>query len=90
MAGRAADHRALRRPAGALAAVERAGDRPASLRLAAEAVARADALVEVYRGVAPERALARRLVDRTVDRFLGRGHGIEEGLGALGLGGHAR
>jgi hypothetical protein len=35
----------------------------------------------------PERPIARRLVDRTVDEFLGRGHGIEEELGALFGGG---
>jgi hypothetical protein len=48
-----------------------------------------DALVAAYRDAMPERPIARRLVDRTVDEFLGRGHGIEEELGALFGGGWA-
>jgi hypothetical protein len=43
--------------------------------------------VAAYRDAAPGRPLVRRLVDRTVDEFLGRGHGIEEELGALFSGG---
>jgi hypothetical protein len=66
-----------------LAAAERAGDAAAYARLAAEAVGHADALAAAYREAAPARPLVRRLVDRTVDEFLGRGHGIEEELGAL-------
>jgi hypothetical protein len=66
-----------------LAAAERAGDRAAHARLADEAIGHADALVAAYRGALPARPLVARLVDRTVDEFLGRGHGIEEELGAL-------
>jgi hypothetical protein len=81
---RVAEHRdAIAALAPRLAAAERAGDRAARERLAAEAVARGEALVAVYRTAAPDRPLVRRLVDRTVDEFLGRGHGIEEELGAL-------
>jgi hypothetical protein len=69
-----------------LAAAQRAGDAAAHDRLAAIAVARADTLVRAYRAAMPARPLVARLVDRTVDEFLGRGHGIEEELGAL-LGG---
>jgi hypothetical protein len=71
-----------------LAAAERAGDRAAHARLVDEAVAHGDALVAAYRDAVPARPLVRRLVDRTVDEFLGRGHGIEEELGAL-FGGRA-
>jgi hypothetical protein len=71
-----------------LAAAERAGDRAAHARLAGEAVAHGEALVAAYRDAVPARPLVRRLVDRTVDEFLGRGHGIEEELGAL-FGGRA-
>jgi hypothetical protein len=73
-----------------LAAAERAGDQAARARLAADAVRHGDALADAYRGAAPTRPLVRRLVDRTVDEFLGRGHGIEEELGALFMGGAAR
>jgi hypothetical protein len=66
-----------------LAAAERANDRAAHARLADEAIAHGDALVAAYRDAVPARPLVRRLVDRTVDEFLGRGHGIEEELGAL-------
>jgi hypothetical protein len=72
-----------------LVAAERAGDAGARARLADEAVRHGDALVAAYREAAPERPLVRRLVDRTVDEFLGRGHGIEEELGALFAGGAA-
>jgi hypothetical protein len=84
MRARAEPHRAaIRALVPRLAAAERAGDRPARDRLAAEAVRHADALVDAYRDAVPERPLARQLVDRTIDEFLGRGHGIEEELGAL-------
>ncbi len=66
-----------------LAAAERAGDAAARTRLADEAIRHGDALVAAYRDAIPARPLVRRLVDRTVDEFLGRGHGIEEELGAL-------
>ena len=66
-----------------LAAAERAGDRAGRARLADAAIAHADTLVAAYRAARPARPLVARLVDRTVDEFLGRGHGIEEELGAL-------
>jgi hypothetical protein len=66
-----------------LAAAERAGDAAARTRLADEAIRHGDALVAAYRDAVPARPLVARLVDRTVDEFLGRGHGIEEELGAL-------
>jgi hypothetical protein len=71
-----------------IVAAERAGDAPTRERLVDEAIDHGDALVAAYRDAAPERPLVRRLVDRTVDEFLGRGHGIEEDLGAL-FAGHA-
>ena len=52
-------------------------------RLAADVTREGDALVTAYRGAVRDRPLAARLVDRTVDEFLGRGHGIEEEVGAL-------
>jgi hypothetical protein len=70
-----------------LRAAERAGDAAERARLAAEAVRHGDALVAEYAAAAPERPVVRRLVDRTVDEFLGRGHGIEEEIGALFAGG---
>ena len=70
-----------------LRAAERAGDAPERARLAAEVVRHGDALVAEYAAAAPERPMVRRLVDRTVDEFLGRGHGIEEEIGALFAGG---
>jgi hypothetical protein len=73
-----------------LAAAERAGDATARARLADDAVRHGAALVAAYRDAAPDRPIVRRLVDRTVDEFLGRGHGIEEELGALFTGGAAR
>jgi hypothetical protein len=66
-----------------LAAAERAGDAAARARLARAAIAHGDAIVAAYRDAVPARPLVQRLVDRTVDEFLGRGHGIEEELGAL-------
>jgi len=48
-----------------------------------EMEARNPLLADAYRDALPARPLARRLVDRTVDEFLGRGHGIEEELDAL-------
>ena len=91
---RTAPHRAaLEAAVPKLVAAERAGDRAARSRLAAEAVKHAEALAQVYRGAAPDRPLVARLVDRTVDEFLGRGHGVEEELGALlgrGAGGRGR
>ncbi|MGZ8457500.1 MAG: hypothetical protein ACXWZ4_12950 [Gemmatirosa sp.] len=71
-----------------LAAAERTGDRAAHARLVDEAIRHGDALVAAYRDAVPARPLVRRLVDRTVEEFLGRGHGIEEELGAL-FGGRA-
>jgi hypothetical protein len=70
-----------------LAAAERAGDRAAYARLAADVVRHGDALVQLHRDAAGDHALARRLVDRTVDEFLGRGHGVEEELEQLLRGG---
>jgi hypothetical protein len=70
-----------------LVAAERAGDGTAQARLTDELLGQTDALVAAYREAMPERPIARRLVDRTVDEFLGRGHGIEEELGALFGGG---
>jgi hypothetical protein len=70
-----------------LRAAERAGDAAERARLAAEAVRHGEALVAEYAAAAPERPIVRRLVDRTVDEFLGRGHGIEEEIGALFAGG---
>ena len=66
-----------------LASAERVGDRAAYARLADEAARQGDALVALYRQAAGDRAPLRRLVDRTVDEFMGRGHGIEEELDAL-------
>ena len=66
-----------------LAAAERAGDRAAYDRLADEAIRHGDALVAAYRAASPGRPRVARLVDGTVDEFLGRGHGIEEDLAAL-------
>jgi hypothetical protein len=66
-----------------IVAAERAGDAAARERLVDEAIGHGDALVAAYRDAAPGRPLVRRLVDRTVDEFLGLGHGIEEDLGAL-------
>jgi hypothetical protein len=66
-----------------LVAAERAGDAAGRERLAGAAIRHAEALVDSYRSAFPERPLAGRLVDRTVDEFMGRGHGIEEELGAL-------
>jgi hypothetical protein len=66
-----------------LAASERAGDRAAHGRLVAAATRQADALVLAYRRAAGDTTLVARLVDRTVDEFMGRGHGVEEELGAL-------
>ena len=65
-----------------IAAAERAGDRAARDRLAGQATAQADSLVAAYRGAAQASgwAVAPRLVDRTVDEFMGRGHGVEEEL----------
>ena len=73
-----------------LASAERAGDSAGRERLAAEATRHAESLVAAYRGAVPERPLVARLVDRTVDEFLGRGHGVEEELGALFGGAPAR
>jgi hypothetical protein len=85
---RAARHRAaIEASASRLAAAERAGERAGRTELVNEIVAHGDALAAVYRDAAPSRPLVRRLVDRTVDEFLGRGHGIEEELGALLSGG---
>lgn len=70
-----------------LAAAERAGDRVAYAHLAGEAVRHGDVLVQLYREAAGDRAGVRRLVDRTVDEFMGRGHGIEDELDALLQGG---
>ena len=66
-----------------LASAEQAGDRAAFARLADQAVAEADAFASAYRRAAGAGSLGARLVDRTVDEFLGRGHGVEEELGAL-------
>jgi hypothetical protein len=73
-----------------LAEAERAGDAARRARLADAAIGHGEALVAAYRAAQPERPLTRRLVDRTVDEFLGRGHGIEEELGALFGGGAPR
>ncbi len=69
-----------------LVTAERAKDRAAYQRLAGDATREADALVALLRRAAGDTTLAARLVDRTVDEFMGRGHGVEEELGAL-LGG---
>ena len=74
---------AITRLAPRLASAERGGDRAAYSRLAAEAVDHGDALVRLHRDAAADRPAVRRLVDRTVDEFMGRGHGIEEELDAL-------
>ena len=66
-----------------LVSAEQAGDRAAFARLAEQAVAEADAFTAAYRRAAGAGSLGARLVDRTVDEFLGRGHGVEEELGAL-------
>lgn len=89
LAARTAPHRdAIRALVPQLAAAERAGDRATYDRLAAEAIARGDSLVATYRTAAPDRPMLARLVDRTADEFLGRGHGIEEELNAM-FGGRA-
>jgi hypothetical protein len=74
-----------------LVSAEQAGDRAAFARLADQARAEADAFAAAYRRSAGAGTLGARLVDRTVDEFLGRGHGVEEELGALlsGRGGAA-
>jgi hypothetical protein len=74
---------ALRTLTPRLAAAERAGDRAELDRLSGEAVRHADALVQLYRSATPERPVVGRLVDRTVDEFMGRGHGVEEELEGL-------
>jgi hypothetical protein len=66
-----------------VAAAERTGDRAARERAAASATREADALLRLYRRAAGDTTLVARLVDRTVDEFMGRGHGVEEELGAL-------
>lgn len=66
-----------------LVSAERAGDRATYDRLAVDALGHADALVQLYRSAAPERPIVGRLVDRTVDEFMGRGHGVEEELEGL-------
>jgi hypothetical protein len=50
---------------------------------AAAAMRHADALVALYRTTAAPRPVLQRFVDRTVDQFMGRGHGIEDELGAM-------
>jgi hypothetical protein len=81
---RADAHRAaIRALAPRIAAAERRGDAAERARAAAAAVGHGDQLAGAYRDALPARPLARRLVDRTVDEFLGRGHGIEEELDAL-------
>lgn len=86
---RTAPHRdAIRALVPRLAAAGRAGDRATYDRLAIEAIARGDSLVAAYRGAVPDRPMLARLVDRTADEFLGRGHGIEEELDAM-FGGRA-
>jgi len=80
---RTATHRAaLDSAVRGLVAAERAGSATRE-RLADDALTQADSLVALYRGAAPDRPLVGRLVDRTVDEFLGRGHGVEEELDAL-------
>jgi hypothetical protein len=66
-----------------LVAAERAADHAAYTRVASEVARHGDALVHLYRAAAGDRPRVRRLVDRTVDEFMGRGHGIEEELDAL-------
>jgi hypothetical protein len=66
-----------------LSAARRAGDAATATRLAETVMAHGDAIVAAVRRAAPQRPMAARLVDRTVDEFLGRGHGIEEELEAL-------
>ena len=66
-----------------LVSAERAGDRAAFARLAEQAVKEAEGFTAAYRHAAGAGSLGARLVDRTVDEFLGRGHGVEEELGAL-------
>ena len=73
-----------------LAAAERAGDHAAYDQLATEAIRHGEAIVAAYRAALPERPRVARLVDGTVDEFLGRGHGIEEELAALRHAGVAR
>ncbi|MFL5582232.1 MAG: hypothetical protein ACJ8AO_17835 [Gemmatimonadaceae bacterium] len=81
---RTAPHRAaLEAAVSRLVAAERVGDAAERGRAAAEAAMRADSLVAAYREAAPDRPLVGRLVDRTVDEFMGRGHGVEEELDAL-------
>jgi hypothetical protein len=62
------------------AAAQRRGDRTAYARLTRQLVRHGDALVAHYRDAAAARPLVQRLVDRTVDEFMGRGHGVEEEL----------
>ena len=71
----------------ALVAAERAGDRTRYDAVAQQAIAAADAFAAAHRDAAGAGSLGARLVDRTVDEFMGRGHGIEEELGALLRGG---
>ena len=67
----------------ALSAARRTGDTATAARLTDSTIAHADAIIASVRGVARGRAIAPRLVDRTVDEFMGIGHGIEEELEAL-------
>lgn len=69
-----------------LGEARRTGDAAAAARLADSVIVHGDAIVAALRAAAPQRPMAARLVDRTVDEFMGRGHGIEEELEAL-LGG---
>jgi hypothetical protein len=90
-ASRAAVHRdSIKALVPQLVEAQRAGNRTAYHQLADRAVRYGDSLVAVYRVSMPSRPLVARLVDMTVNEFMGRGHGIEEALGALFGGGSTR
>ncbi|MCU0626428.1 MAG: hypothetical protein MUF21_08085 [Gemmatimonadaceae bacterium] len=79
----ARERAAIRAAIPALATAERLRDDAGRRKATDTIIAHGDALVRALRAAMPARPIAARLVDRTVDEFMGRGHGIEEELEAL-------